>query len=129
MTHVHAAAYEYKIGTSSAGSASLLSSLGISWPRHDFSPYLERIPLGDGTEAGVGYATAKWTWDIIRKTEWDALKIFRTNVSTPIFIRTKNNYDVWTTYSGHMIWPQNEEWVVTRNLKFTLEFIGLVVEV
>lgn len=117
--------YQYMIGTSVA-SMQFTQALGVRWPRHDFSPYSTVWELGDGSKRGVGSPSATWHWDFIPRVQWEVLKAFSTGVSTPIYIRTKDDMDEWRTYFGIMIWPANSEWVVTRGLRFTLEFRALV---
>lgn len=119
------AAYEFQIGTSS-GSMSLLSTLNIVWPRPDFAAAAEVRARGDGSQASFGFVSASWHWDFIPAKAWSSLYNYRVGISTPIFIRTKNNLDVFRTYAGFMNWPLNEEWSVTRGLKFTLTFTALV---
>lgn len=119
--------YEYKIGTTSGG-LTLLNALTppVIWPRHDFSPYDENVLLASGKVRGMGLPKATWAWDFIPYTQWAVLYAYRTDVTTSLYIRTKNEVDSWVSYAADMIWPINAEWVVTRGLKFVLEFHNLV---
>lgn len=122
--------YSYQIGTST-GTLTNVESLTtpLPPPKSTFTPYAEPVDLGNGAVRGAGWASATWNWGFLTQAQRDQLRTYCTGASASVYIVTRktDTTDAYTTYSGVMIWPQNEE----RDSKyvrtdFTVEFRKLV---
>lgn len=114
----------YGIGPDSAH-ITLLSALPCIAPRHSFVPFVSK-DQADGSIAGVGFPAESWIWDFISLKHWTSLYAFRSGISTPVCIQTKNHEDQWFLYNCIMNWPGPQQWVVTRGVKFQLDFRHLI---
>lgn len=119
-------AYEYKIG-STLGGLALLSSLGIPAPKHAFVPYSVEVDLGDGSQAGQGWATDEWHWDFLTASQRATLRTYVTGKSAKIFIRDLiDDGATWKNFEVEAIWPTVEDRQAGRRLSFTLQFRAMV---
>jgi hypothetical protein len=114
------AGYEFSLN------GSLLSSLGIVWPAHQFSPGSEDIQLANGGVVTVGWIQSSWHWDYLEKSQYDILRTFCPGKSADITIRTLNQENIWKNYTGKMIWPTVVTHSNSKVLDFTLNFRALV---
>jgi hypothetical protein len=118
--------YEFSIGAT-LGGIQTLAALGVIWPRPDFVKFAETRDLGSGGVQGYGAPRDTWRWDFIYRAQYDIMVAYATGgITTPLFIRTKDDQDAWHNYSTDMIFLPNMQWVVTRGIKFQLEFRNLV---
>ncbi len=104
---------------------------GIPYPRHEFSPISKAIELGDGTQRGGGWATARWSWGYLTQAQRDALRTYCTGHSAVVFIRTRTNdsADAYANFQATVIWPSMaEEKEMGKRLQFALEFRNLVAQ-
>lgn len=93
-------------------------------PRGNWKQFSKREPLGDGRVKGYGKPVVTWKWGFITQTDRDALRVYSTNASAAVYIRTRkmDSADTYAYYSGTMIWPEDEDRQTTRRIDFTLEF-------
>jgi len=117
--------YNFQIGTSGG---TLLSTLGIPWPRDEFVKYPVVKELVNGGVRGMGLPQIEWNWDLLQGVEYNRLLAFKgTELVTPgIWVESRDEDNAFTLYSGDMIWPQQIQWSAGRVLKFKLIFKNLV---
>lgn len=118
--------YEFWMGTS-AGTQPTLRTIGVIWPRDEFTQYPVVKDLVSGGQRGMGLPQLEWNWDVIQGDQYAILKAFRSDVTTSgIYVRTRDQDNVFHTYLCDMVWPAKVQWSAGRVLKFRLEFRNLV---
>jgi hypothetical protein len=101
-------------------------STPIHPPKHDFIPYSQSFPLGDGTLIGQGWPLASWHWDFLTQAQRNLLKGLCSGRSVETFVSTRDFSRVFKTYSAVMVWPEREEYVNGVIVNFTIDFRKLV---
>lgn len=59
----------------------------------------------DGHVSGAGYPKAVWTFDVLRQSMVDKLRVICPNCSAGVYISTIDNTGTYKTYSAIMVWP------------------------
>ena len=120
----------YKIGTNTTSLTDLesLATTSVPYPRSVFKPYSEQIPLNSGGVRGAGAPTVEWQWGFLTQAQRDKLRTYCTGASATVYIETKtvDSADTYATYSGDVVWPEQEERETGRRLDFVLVFKNLV---
>lgn len=118
--------YEYKIGTTLAG-LTLLSDLGIPYPRHGFVRHAQYNDMGDGSMQGNGWKQDEWFWGFITQAQRDTLRIYIPQNGSHIFVRDlKDDGVTWANFECESVWPQNEDRQAGRRLSFTIILRAMV---
>jgi len=105
-----------------------VESLGLTPPKSTFKPWASTVDLGNGTARALGRPSAVWQWGFMSTANRNALRAYCTGKSARVYIRTRKNdsSDAYVTYSGVMLWPDDEERFANRRLNFAIEFRDLV---
>jgi hypothetical protein len=98
-------------------------------PRSSFRPYTEAVQLANGKLRGLGRPIATWRWGFITQTVRDSLRAFCNNMkSNAVYVRTKTNEnaDSYQTFTGTIVWPDDEDRQTGRRINFELILKNLV---
>jgi hypothetical protein len=115
--------YSFSIGAAYA-TLKNLGDLGVPAPKASWKPFAALADLSDKMVRGLGAPVVTWEWGYLTQAQRDALRAYCTGASAAIWIRTQtmDSAGAYAYYSGVMIWPEQEDYVATRRLNFTLVF-------
>lgn len=122
---------KYWIGTTLGNmvDVSTLLASGDDLPLGDFRRWTDTVDLGNAMVRALGRPIATWYWCYISNSTRAALQAYCTGKSARIYIRTVDDpgAGLTTTYSGVMIWPDNDN--LYNQDEFRLVFRDLVQEI
>jgi len=103
-------------------------STAVMFPKGDFLPWQQAIPLGSGKSRGAGKPSAVWHYDFLPLAMRTVLRAFCTGKSADVFIRTLiNDADAFEYFSAVMMWPDGkEDKQAGRRLNFNIEHKFLI---
>jgi hypothetical protein len=97
-------------------------------PKSAPKPWFQSSDLGDGTARGMGRPVTSWQFGFVTQAFRNALRAYCPGKSARLFVRSReiDNSDDFITYSGVMLWPDQEQRDSTRRTQFNIEFRDLV---
>ncbi len=97
-------------------------------PKSTYRPYTEAVQLANGKLRGLGRPIAEWQWGFITRTFRDAIRVYCVAKSDAVYVRTRINEsaDAYKTFTGTIVWPDDEDKQTGRRVNFKIEFKNLV---
>lgn len=106
-----------------------LGSLGLQAPYYAYKPFQEGVEAVDGNIKGLGLPSLLWRWSSITLTQRDYLRAnLCTGESAAIAIAslTPESSGAYTTFTGILVWPEEEIVENESVVDFQLLFKNLV---
>lgn len=85
------------------------------------------IELASGHVRAAGWLRCTWSWDFLTQNQYDVLRVFCTNKSGDVFIKTRDEDGDFTEYTAIMVWPENPIREFGAYSDMTFEFRALEV--
>lgn len=116
--------YSYAIGSTNPPTNLELLATPVNAPRGRYTGWSRTYDRADGLVNADGFPTAVWQFDVLTQAMVDQLRTFCSGKSAVVYITTRLEDGTFDTFSGVMIWPDDQ--LAKRN--FGERYLGLEIE-